>query len=165
MKQTFLITIVLIVLANACLAQKSLLLKLEKIKPLQSTEKDVESILGKSIDRYVDVGEYETKDGLFTVTYSQGRCKSTITPKYNVNEGIVIEFDFRPRQKFTLSSLGINLSNFTEANYSNVSDSKEYDNAEKGITYYLSNNYLNYIEVYPREDLSYLECPEITTIP
>lgn len=157
MRHIFLIFIVL-VFSLTVSGQKDWLKQMEKIKPLKSTEQDVEKIIGKPTKRYADVGEYETKNGLFTVTYSQGRCKSSITPKYDVLAGIVVKFDFSPRKKYVLSSLKLNLLHFTVTETSDVPGSKEYINVSKGRNYSFFKDELNYIEVYPSENLDYLIC-------
>jgi hypothetical protein len=158
MRRKIFLMLIILVFGLTVLGQNEWSKKIEKIKPLKSSEQDVEKILGKPTKRYVDVGEYETKDGFFTVTYSQGRCKSTITPKYDIPEGVVIKFDFSPRKKYILSSLGLNLLDFTVTGTSDVPGAKEYSNVNKGRNYSFFKDELNYVEVYPSEDLDYLIC-------
>jgi hypothetical protein len=60
--------------------------RIEKIRPVFTTEAEIEKILGKAVDRYSFIGEYETKDGRFTVYYSEGKCLPIRLMKYNIGK-------------------------------------------------------------------------------
>jgi hypothetical protein len=68
----FLILIISMFSLNVFAQKNNWRKQIEKIKPLTTSENEVEKILGKAVERYADVAEYETKEGLFSVTYSQG---------------------------------------------------------------------------------------------
>jgi hypothetical protein len=68
----FLILIISMFSLNVFAQKNNWRKQIEKIKSLTTSENEVEKILGKAVERYADVAEYETKEGLFSVTYSQG---------------------------------------------------------------------------------------------
>ena len=162
MIQKVLLISIILVFPLITLSQTNIWLnQIKKIKPLATTEKKVERIFGKPHKRYADVGEYETVEGLFTVTYSQGKCKSTLEPKYNVQEGVVIQLDFRPRQEIIFSKLRINVSKWEKAETNDISPATiSYSNSKKGFTYDVHNKFLNYVSVFPSDKQDYLQCPK-----
>jgi hypothetical protein len=130
--------------------------RLRQIIPLQSTEKDVERVFGKPVNRYADVGEYETKDAEISVTYSSGKCESTAVDSYNVEKGMVVYIEYSLKKEVKFKSLNINLTNFikTSPSFNLV----EYKNEDSGITFSISNKILTDISIYPAKQFSYLEC-------
>jgi hypothetical protein len=158
-RKTFTAFLVLIFAFAASAQTKEWQKQMKKIKPLITTEAEVETILGKPIVRFKGIGEYETKEGVFSITYSLGRCKSIRTETYNVEEGIVIQYDFRPKKDFKFNSLGIDMTGFkTDDDENDSSQTIEYYNLDKGITYDKSGDLLNWIQIYPGNDLDYLQC-------
>jgi hypothetical protein len=163
MKRRIFLILIISVFGLNVFGQKDWQKHIEKMRPLVTTESEVETILGKPIERFTGIGEYETNEGVFTVTYSLGKCKSIRTPKYNVGEGVVIQYDFRPKKKFNFDSLKIDMSGFsTEDEIYDSNQTIEYDNLDKGITYTKSNELLNWVQVYPSNDLDYLQCSRMS---
>jgi hypothetical protein len=161
MKQKIFVLLIIQFLSLNILSQNSLWLKpIGKIKPLVSTEKDVTRVLGIAQERSAEIGEYVTKEGFFTVTYSRGICKSSIIP-YQVQAGTVLQYSFRPRKEIVFSKLGINVSNWEISETSDTGQrSITYLNSEKGVNLEVEDNVLTNIDVYPAEDFDYLLCSE-----
>jgi hypothetical protein len=159
LRQTSLILLVLI-LSHSAFAQKRLWQKqLEEIRLLASTEAEVEKILGKAIERYAEIGKYETKDGRFTFYYSEGKCLPIMLKKYNVEKDVVIQYSFRPNKKIKFASLGIDVSDWNARVSKGVAGLLiTYSNLDKGIEYHVNKGILNFILVYPANELDYLKC-------
>jgi hypothetical protein len=135
--------------------------QVKKIRPLVSTEKEIQGILGAPSSMYSDYAEYTTKDGVFTVLYSHGTCDQLRTPYYKVVAGIVISFDFDPRREIVFSTLDIDISKWNNEKTPDVSPPTiTYVNEEKGIELTVHQGLLNYVEVYPSKSQSNLKCPE-----
>jgi hypothetical protein len=147
-------------LGSVALSQSNLWFdQVKQIRPLVSTEKEVERVLGIPSTRYSDYAEYETKDGVFTVMYSHGICDQVTTPHYRVGAGIVVDFDFDPRRKMVFSDLRIDVSKWSKEVTPDVSPPTiTYVNKEKGIEFSVHNGLLNYVEVYPSLGQSDFEC-------
>jgi hypothetical protein len=79
----------------------------------------------------------------------------------NVEKGIVIEYDFNPRKKINFLALRIDVSGLPTTITGDISPPTiAYNNLEKGISYSVNGKLLNWVEVYPSNSLSYLECSE-----
>ena len=161
-RKIFLILIISIFSLTVC-GQKDWQKQIEKIRPLKTTEAEVEKILGKPEERYGDWRDYKTNGGIITVVYSEGRCKSQRTPKYNIDEGVVVRVDFKPRKKIKFASLEIDVTGLekkiTEPNDVEVTIITYYD-AAKGTYYSVIRDLLNSVKVYPLDEMDYLQCPK-----
>lgn len=147
MEKLFAIFIVVTFMNLFVLAQDNLWLKkLEKIKPLESTEKDVENILGKPKDRYENIGEYLIKEGEVSVIYSEGRCIRNSASEFDVEKGTVVSFDFTPKIIIRLSFLKLNLNDYTKEEPSTVLDTLNYYNSESGINISVRKGIIKFVE-------------------
>jgi len=137
--------------------------KLRRIKPLQTTEAEVENILGKATKRYSNLGEYEAGDGEFSIYYSEGECMPVMMTSYKVRKGVVIKFDFDPKKKIKFASLGIDVSDWKKEKPGNDMwpPPITYSNPAQGIIYTVNwQGLLSFVEVYPSNNLEKLECSE-----
>jgi len=161
--------LVIFTLNNLTNAQEAKWLhKLKQITPLESTERDVEKIFNKPTEQYGNIREYKTKEGILSVTYSTGECDSNLSD-YDVDKGIVIEFDFSFEKIIMFKSLNINLAEFEKEEssdtqniiYKNNQLGIDYDIYKKtieGISYDKSPELLNSISIYPSEKYSSFKC-------
>lgn len=161
MRKIKLTILVIMFFSLTVLGQNDLLKKIENIRPLFTTEKEVEKIFGKAVERYSFIGKYETKEGIFTVYYSEGKCSPSWTPKYNVEKGIVIQYNFRPKKKIKFATLKIDISGLETGTVREMSPSPiTYYNPDKGVDYTVLNGLINFVQVYQPRDLKYLQCSE-----
>ena len=141
--------------------RNSWLIKFESIKPFQSTEKDVERILGKPKDRYSIIGEYKIIEGIISVVYSEGKCTRNSATDFDVEKGIVTSFDFRPKGIIKFSSLKLDLKSLTKEESSDVVDGLMYDHLEKGIYYEVLRDRLGYVQFYGGKDFPVRPCSDV----
>lgn len=160
MKKTFFIMLFVLFFALCVSAQKNDWQKqIEKIKPLVSTEAEIEKILGKPIERWGQFGKYKTKYGQYDLIYSQGRCVSVRSGKYNVEKGVLMELNFTPKKKIKFESLKIDVSGLRTETVSDVLPPPIiYYNRVKGIAYGVQEGILFKVDLYVPADLSYLRC-------
>ena len=162
LKEFFIICLTIISLNFIVPAQdNSWLEKLKKIKPLESTEKDVEEFLGKPQKRYADIGEYEIEEGIISINYSEGRCTSASASEFDLDKGTVISFNFTPGKTIRFSSLGLDLTSLSKEVITDVADSQQYYDEEKGISYSVHRGILNFVEFSGGKDAIASPCSEV----
>jgi hypothetical protein len=160
MKRKIFLMLIIAVFSLSVFGQKDWQKRIEQIKPLFTTEAEVEKIIGKAIDRYSHIGEYETKDGKFDVFYSEGKCLPILMMKYNVEKGVVIQFNFTPNKKIKFAPLGIDISGWKNYGTRDMSPPLTYSNLDKGIEYTVYKGLLTFLQVYPSNNLDYFKCSE-----
>ena len=136
------------------------LTRIKKIKPLISTARDVEKILGSPINSFANIKQYKAKEGLIIITYSSGRCDkkiSTIGESYDVEKDTVIDIQLRFDKEIRFKSLKVDLTGFEEEKC-NDCNAINYNNTIKGISYSVGIDLINSIFIFPSEQYSYLEC-------
>jgi len=160
MREKILLGVLILVVGLTTFGQQNWQKQIEKIKPLVTTEAEIEKILGKPVERTDYLGRYETKDGRYRLIYSQGRCMSALMPKYNVEKGVLIELSFKPKKKVKFESLGIDVSGWRTGTVSDVLPPPIiYYNPGKGIDYGVHEGILFRVHLYQPIDLDYLKCP------
>lgn len=151
---------VLLLTAMVNAKDPSWLLKFKEIKPLTTTEKEVESIYGKPVQSFSNIRKYKAKEGVIQVNYSTGKCsqKTTkVTDDYDVEKGIAINVWFRIDKQIKFSALRFNLLDFEE-DHANDIDGTEYISRTLGISYSKSAKYLNSIFLFPSTRFKHLQC-------
>lgn len=133
MKQILTFLLVIGSVSPAIAQNSSWLVRLERIKPFVSNERDVEAILGRPKERYSNIGEYEIREGTVSVYYSRGKCDVAGTAEFDVEKGIVISFDFEPKGAIKFASLGLDLSKYEKELSSDVVGASAYYSPESGI--------------------------------
>ena len=83
--------------------------RVEQIKLLDSTNKDIDKIFGKREGLYDPI---RVKAGTILIDYSFGRCSEYEFSEWDGPENVVIGFDFSPRKDVKMSSLKLDLSDF-----------------------------------------------------
>lgn len=162
MRRSLFLILLLLLFILPALAKNVWLTQIAQIKPLVSTEQDVERILGKPAESYADMAEFETNEGVFTVTYSRGRCDQARMVPYNVDKDIVLGFDFSPKIKILFSSLKININGLRKEITDDVDPvTITYFDPGKGISYSVHGKWIDLIDVYPADSFAYLECQKI----
>jgi hypothetical protein len=152
--------LIFLVITNGFAQEPTWLTKLRKIEPLKSTEKDVEKVFGKPIERYSHIGEYESEVGKISVYYSEGKCSVNENSQYDVDRGVVDEINLFVTKEVKFKALNLNLVNFEKQYVSDVPGLFSYRNEELGIGYHIDRDLLTYISVSASKSYAYLECPQ-----
>ena len=161
MKMKILVALIIGAFSLSVFGQEDWQKQIEKIRPLITTEAEVEKILGKATERFSNIGEYNTKDGRFDVWYSEGKCLPVFNGKYNVEKGVIILYNFRPKKKIKFASLGIDVSGLETVVPKDMWPPPiTYYNPDKGIDYTVYKGILNFVYVYQSNDLDNLQCSE-----
>jgi hypothetical protein len=158
-----------IVLVTSSFAQDpKWLVKLKSIRPLLSTQNEVEAVVGKmgkvflsKDDWYYYLAEYKTKDGLWIVTYSNGKCSESKKEGYNVNKGVVLKVHFILEEYFKFSLLNLDKDKFEKYQESDTSN-VFYSDYSEGISYMKGgSDVLGAINIFPSNKYSELDCSKI----
>jgi hypothetical protein len=163
MQKLFVVILVTTFFNFAAHAQNNSWLKtLTKIKPLESTEKDVEEILGRPKDRYSNIGEYKIEDGEVSVIYSEGKCKSNSASEFDVEKGTVTSLDFTPKKIIKFSSLNLDLTNYVKEDSSDVVDSLDYSSSGTGISFFIRRkDILDFVQFSGDKNTTARQCSEV----
>ena len=105
------------------------------IQVFQSHRADVERAFVKPIEGDALEARYETKDALIHVLYAAGPCTAlkTLTGRYNVPAGTVIEYDVVPKGDLRLKDLGWKRELYERRPDPHVVNMAQYDNRRTGI--------------------------------
>jgi hypothetical protein len=143
-------------------AQKQLLLKqIAEIKPMVTTENEIEKMFGKPVERHSEGGEYKTKYGYFYVVYSRGICIETSVMRYKVEKGVVLSLHFNAKKKIKFAQFGIDVSGWEKEVQNDFSPPTfHYFNLDKGISLWVRGGLLHVIQLYPSKAVDYLKCTE-----
>jgi hypothetical protein len=135
------------------------------IKPLVTTQEDIERLLGgkgtiynHKDDSYFYLAEYENDYGYWGIQYSTGKCSEKKVEGFDVEKGVVLRARFRVEKRFKFSSLKLNIADFEiypESDTSNVF----YTNYEEGVSYTKGRrDLLGSIEIFPAKKYHNLAC-------
>lgn len=127
-------------------------IKLEKLQNFYSTETDVNNLFksikvtySTTIDEIkkskakTKVIEYEIPEGKLSVFYSAGKCSVENTKGFDLDDGVIIDFKFWLDDPLAVSSLKLNLKNYSLSRQNDV-EILFFTNKEKGITYIIDGN-------------------------
>jgi hypothetical protein len=132
--------------------------KMKRIEVLKSSETDVEKIFGKPTERFSIFGDYELADGRLSFQYSRGKCSIDEDSEYDVEKGTIVKIHFQTGKMIKFKSLKLNLAGFKKRYSSDATDTFTYENAALGISYVVSNGWLNSIFIEPSRNYAYLAC-------
>ena len=136
---------------------------IESIKPLFSTRKDVEKLVGVTSDPDISTGYYLMKNGTLIVGYSAGKCWENSRNEWDVARDVVIAFSYYP---FTFERF--KSEDFTDyIRYPTaMRDRYQYKNQSKGKSITTSKDDKNpTIDIiysfytFPTEDQKKIKCP------
>src|SRR6185437_2933114 len=128
------------------------------ITPLKSTRTEVERLFGPGNDLYL--ANYSLQDGILSVEYSSGPCRSERKGGWNVPEGTVVSVRFEPKSKKRFAGLKLEFSEFKKVEGGDVVGVVNYTNEEQGITYEVQRGRVDAIEYLPGKRYDSLKCPE-----
>jgi hypothetical protein len=128
-----------------------------KIVPLKSTRTDVERLLGSNENKSYGVG-YELPDGDLSIEYSSGPCSKARRGGWNVPEGVVISFNFVPKNKQRLTELKLNRKKFRRVIDTHTGGVTYYVNDKEGIQYEIQQGRVYSVEYYPPKRYEHLSC-------
>ena len=74
----------------------------EGLKPLQSTRKEVEKVLGPSLTKDCVECSYDTENARVHISYSSGLCKGGALNGWNVPTGIILSLTVYPKNEVKL---------------------------------------------------------------
>ncbi len=104
------------------------------IRPLHSTRKDVELILGKPTRQALNEAyAYNDKDERIEVLYSDGPCSPSVVGKWNVPRDTVLRLTIYPQRTVLLQELGLDLGKYRRGPDPNIPDSFFWVNRKEGI--------------------------------
>jgi hypothetical protein len=138
------------------------LVELKSVQPLVSTQTDIENLTrrqGKktSASWYYSV-KYETKEGIWYVIYSTGKCSNGRKEGFDVPEGVVLEVFVVLEKYVSFSSLKLDLGKFEKYNESDTNNIF-YTNRDEGIKYMKGGrDALGTVEIFPSRKYKNLHC-------
>jgi hypothetical protein len=148
-------------------------IKLRKLKVLESTKTDVEREFNfpkvidiSDSDEKVKNGEeyitYETKDGVLEVDYSTGTCSELNSSSgYDVVSGTLTELSFELKKPVKGSSLNFAYDSFKIELVDDMPDLTVYRSLEDGIRINIVRGDFRSISFSPSAKYDYLECGKI----
>ena len=127
------------------------------IVPLHSTQRDVERLLGPSLN---GSNIYKLKDMVVAIQYSDGPCEKCWPFGWNVPVGTVVTITIRPTGKLDLADSGLNLDTFERMKDPEVEGIEYYTNEKEGITvtYRALDHFIDKIAYGPSAQDSDLAC-------
>ena len=128
------------------------------IVPLHSTQKDVERLLGPSLDgRNI----YKLENMVVVIEYSDSACEECWPFGWNVPVGTVVKITIRPTGKLDLADSGVSLSAYERTKDPEVEGVDYYTNELEGITvtYRVFDHSIETIAYGPSAPDHYLACP------
>jgi hypothetical protein len=128
-----------------------------RIVPLKSTRADVEALLGPN-DKSSYAVDYELADGVLFIEYSSGPCRKDRRGGWNVPEGVVISFNFSPKNKQREIELKLNRKKFRRVISIHTPSVTYYINDKEGMMYEIQQGQVHSIEYYPPKGFEYLYC-------
>jgi hypothetical protein len=146
------------------------LIKLRKLKVLESTKADVEREFDlpkvinsssneereKNREEYIT---YKTAEGTLEVDYSIETCSELSSLyAYNVSAGTIIEISFKPNKPVKATLLNFDLESFRMERVSDMPDLTIYRNLEDGIKISMVKGNVTKIRYSPSAKYDYLEC-------
>ena len=131
------ITRTLVLIAFSILSWSALTQQTESgwrgIRPLHSTRKDVEQLLGTSLDKCRCL--YKTKDETIFAEYAQNKCKGSV-PGWNVPADSLLRLTVRSKIQPEFSSINVDLNRYQVRQDDTFT--KYYFNGDEGIEYSVS---------------------------
>lgn len=108
----------------------------EGIKVLESSRADVEKKLGKPTKEEDGLIWYENEDAYFRFLFSDGPCVApdTLLGGFNVKQGIVVQYEVRPKKTLTIGELGLDLNLFKRFEDPEVLQFSHYDDSRDAIS-------------------------------
>lgn len=137
--------------------------RVQKIKLLESTDKDIDRIFGRHIPYLESV---KVKGGLLTIYYSFGKCSESKVSDWDVPNNVVIEIGFNPSKEIKADSLNLDFSKL-RLTFESMHDLPlfSYWNDELGVKYIIDKgwhpiDYLHSVSYYPSNKFEKFKCPE-----
>jgi hypothetical protein len=153
-------------LPNFARAQTFLFIKdkrVQRIKLLESTKKDVEKIFGKTLGF---VEPIKVKGGVIIIEYSLGRCDESDVSDWDVPKDVVVNIDFNPSKEILVKSAKLNFDGYrlTFESMHNL-PLYSYSNDIEGVKYVIEkgeipNGIINSVEYYPSDKFKNLRCSQ-----
>lgn len=129
MKRIIFLTVLFVLMANACFAQSWM-----KLVPLESTREEVEKILGEPDSSFPTYATYRTDSGNFHVWFSTGECQKNFEGRqYKVRANVMTHLSVYLNAPL-LKSVISNLSDYTRQENFN-STGYLYISKDESITY------------------------------
>jgi hypothetical protein len=160
-------TIILILLgllnAFACYAQLPGD-EMRKLKPLESTREDVETVLGKPEKYFQTYGLYRTSNGRFSVWYSNGKCqKNTSGLQWKVPQGQVTRIVMYPFNELPFNSYVKNYEDYQRSSGRSGLHRILYTSNDESVVFQTisrddKSEYVYTIEVQPGKEMRSLLC-------
>lgn len=105
----------------------------QNIVPLQSTRKDVETLLGSPEQSRGVSAVFKLKDGRLRVFYSKGYCKRPATNDWNVPPDTVVTLTFEPTSELMIADLKLDITKYEREDDPHLQRAVHYYNREAGI--------------------------------
>lgn len=104
------------------------------IRPLYSTRKEVEQLLGKPASQFLNKAyPYDTHDEQVSVLYSEGPCTPSVVGKWNVPADTVLRFTVYPQRTILIAELGLSREEYHRIPDSHVPNWFYWINRKEGI--------------------------------
>lgn len=152
-KSLAIVTFAILIMANCAFA-----IGWRGIVPLHSTKKDVERLLGPSLNAR---NIYKLKDMVVLIEYSDEPCEKCWPFGWNVSVDTVVRITIRPTGKLDLADSGLDLSAYKKMKDPEVEGIDYYTNETEGITvtYRVFDHLIDTIAYGPSAQDDDLACP------
>lgn len=135
-----------------------------RIVVMEWTQKDVERILGRPLEKSDDVYAYfRVESGLVRVSYSTGFCEPDQAGGWNVEKGTVDGILFFPGTRIYLKNLKFDRKNYTKG-FDGDTDLLSYSNETEGIKYIVANGRVRHIIHFPASRYDSRQCKVINKL-
>lgn len=133
----------------------------KKIVVMESTQSDVERLLGRPMEDSTDIYAYfNVGSGLVRVSYSTGFCEPGQFGGWNVEKGIVDGILFFPGTKIFFRKLKLDAKKYPKS-FDGDTDLLSYSNEVDGIRYVVANGKVRHIIHFPATRFDSLQCKTI----
>lgn len=173
-KQFILCLCIIFIFTNSmCASELNWLLKLRKLKILESTKEEVErmfdnpkivdysNLAKKEKNGWGEKIEYKTKEGYLEALYSTGKCAESKSEfGYDVDKETLVELHFYPFDEVSYSKLGFDLNQFDSKPVIDVYNTYSFRNKRLGVEITINNEKVSSIHFVPSSTQEIYGCKD-----